>query len=255
MDLVNADRAPMPLSFRALRHPLVVAPLVAFEIVNHRRGLLAVLTEKPKRIALQEERAGHRLDLILVVRAFLHARDENFPDAASDQFPHRMDAAIPEIEIADHADASGIRRPNRKVSAAFAPDLAQMRAKLIVKPLVISLGEKVQIHLAHDRAVTVGIAQQLLGTVESDHFHEIGKVTRLVRHGRLVKSFDVQPLRRKNPGQIVCRHDLNLLRFRSKNADDQIIARAMRTEDVEWISMGTVEKGSDLARIDRVDGK
>ncbi len=53
MDLVNADRAPMPLLLRALRHPLVVAPLVTLEVVNHRRGLRAVLTEEPKRIALE----------------------------------------------------------------------------------------------------------------------------------------------------------------------------------------------------------
>ena len=58
MHLVNADRAAMPLLLRALRHPLVVAPLVALEVVNQRRGLRAVLTEKPERIALQQERAG-----------------------------------------------------------------------------------------------------------------------------------------------------------------------------------------------------
>ena len=54
---------------------------------------------------------------------------------------------------------------------------------------------------------------------------------------------------------IVRRHDLNLLRFRSKNANDQIVAGTMRAEDAEWIGMGAVEKGGDLARIDRVDGK
>ena len=120
---------------------------------------------------------------------------------------------------------------------------------------MIPLGEKVQIHLAHDRAIAVGIAQQLLGTVESDDFHKIGKVARFARHGRLVKPLDVQPLRRKDPALVVHRHDLNLLRFRSKNANDQIIAGTMRAEDAEWISMGSVEKGGDLARVDRVNGK
>ena len=166
-----------------------------------------------------------------------------------------MDAAIPEIEIADHADPCRVRRPDRKVSATFAADLAQMRAKLVVKPLVISFGEEVQIHLAHDRSVAVGIAQQLLRAVESEHLHEVGKIERLVRHSRLIKTLDVQPLGRKDLCLIVRRHDLNLLRFRPKNADDQVIARAMRTENVEGIGMGTVEKGSDLARVDRVDGK
>ncbi len=166
-----------------------------------------------------------------------------------------MDAAIPEIEIADHADAAGVRRPDREINAAFAADLAQMRAKFVVEPLVISLGEKVQIDLAHDRPIAVGIAQQLLGAVESDDFHEIGKIARFVGHGRLVKPLDVQPLGRKDLGRIVRRHDLNLLRLRSKNANDQIVAGAMRAEDAKWIGVGTVEKGGDLVRVDRVNGK
>src|SRR4030095_4873455 len=132
MDLVNADRAPMPLLLRALRHPLLIAPLVALEVVNHRRSLRTVLTEKPKRIALEQECAGHRPNLKFVMRALLHARDENFPDTASDQFPHRVDAAIPKIEVANHAHPTSVRRPNRKISAAFAPDLAEMRAKSVV---------------------------------------------------------------------------------------------------------------------------
>jgi hypothetical protein len=65
----------------------------------------------------------------------------------------------------------------------------------------------------------------------------------------------VQPLGRKDPALVLHRHDLNLLRFRSKNANDQIVAGTMRAEDAEWISMGSVEKGGDLVRIDRVDGK
>ena len=62
-------------------------------------------------------------------------------------------------------------------------------------------------------------------------------------------------LGREDPGEIVCRHDLNLLRFWAKNADDEIIARAMRAENAEGVSMGTVQKGGDLARVDRVNGK
>ena len=130
-----------------------------------------------------------------------------------------------------------------------------MRAKLVVEPFVISFGEEVQIHLAHDRSIAVGIAQEMLRAVEGEHFDEVGKVGRLVRHSRLVEPLDVEPVGRKNLLAIVCRHDLDLLRFRPKNADDQILARAMRAENAEGISMGTVQEGSDLARIDRVNGK
>ena len=54
---------------------------------------------------------------------------------------------------------------------------------------------------------------------------------------------------------IVRRHDLDLLRLRTKNADDQILAGTMRAENAERIGVGTVQEGGDLVRIDRVDGK
>ncbi len=214
-----------------------------------------MLTEKPKRIALQKERAAGGLDLVLVVRAFLHPRDENFPDAAPEQLAHRVDAAIPEIEIADHADAAGIRRPDREINSALAADLAQMRAKLVVKLLVISLREQVAIDLAHDRPVAVGIAQELLRAVKRNHLHEVGKIGRFVRHSRLVKPLDMEPLGRENLLLVFRRHDLDLLRLRAKNAHDQVIARLMRTEDLERIGMGSMQKGGDLVRVDGMDGK
>src|SRR6266700_1033993 len=107
---------------------------------------------------------------------FFHAGNENFPHAAPKQLAHRMDATIPDIEIAHHAYSPRIRRPNRKINAALATDLAQMRAELFIESFVRSLCEKMQIDLAHDRAVAVGIAQELLRAVERDHFHQIREV-------------------------------------------------------------------------------
>ncbi len=195
------------------------------------------------------------LDLKLVVRPFRHTRDENFPDAAPDQLAHWMNTPIPKIEIAHHADPSRVRCPDREIDAALPANLAQMRAELVVKPLVISLREKVQIHLAHDRLVAVGIAQQLLRAIEGDHLDQIGKIPRLVRHGCLVKPLDVEPFRREDLALVFRRDDLNFLRLRAKNADDQIVPGAMRTEDPERIGMRSVQQGGDFVRIDGMDGK
>ena len=112
-----------------------------------------------------------------------------------------------------------------------------------------------QIDLAHDRSVAVGIAQELLRAVESDHLQEIGKIARFVRHGRLVESLDVEALGREDLAMIVRRHHLDLLRFRAKDANHEILTGGMRAEDAKGIGMGTVEERSDLARIDRVNGK
>ncbi len=214
-----------------------------------------MLAEKAKRIAFQKERAARGLDLILVVRAFLHPRDENFPDAAPEQFAHRVDAAIPEIEIAHHADAAGVRRPDREINSALAADLAQVRAEFVVELLVVSLREQVPVDLAHDRPVAVGIAQELLRAVKRNHLHEVRETGRFVRHGRLVKALDMEPLGRENLLPVFRRHDLNLLRLRAENANDQVLARTVRTEDAERIGVGSVQERGDLVGIDGMDGK
>ncbi len=70
-----------------------------------------------------------------------------------------MDAAIPAVEIAHHAHALRIRRPDREINAVHAADLAQLRAEFLLELEMIALRKKMQIHLAHDRAVAIRIAQ------------------------------------------------------------------------------------------------
>ena len=79
MHFVNAQRTSTPLPFRARGHPCFVAPLKPFQVVNERGGLRAMLTEKPKRVALQEQRTGVCFDLVLVMGDIGHGGDENFP--------------------------------------------------------------------------------------------------------------------------------------------------------------------------------
>ena len=71
MNFVNADRdfAASSFSRRDSIHSCV-APFVALEIVNERRGDVAVLIEERERIALEQKRAGLGANLEFVVRAF-----------------------------------------------------------------------------------------------------------------------------------------------------------------------------------------
>ena len=54
VDLVDAEGLTLHLFLCALLYPFLVAPLEALEIKHHRGGRFPVLTEKPKRVALQE---------------------------------------------------------------------------------------------------------------------------------------------------------------------------------------------------------
>ena len=61
-----------PASRRAFIHSLV-APLITVEIVNHRRSVEAVLIEKRKRIALQQDRTRVRSNFEFVMRTLFDA--------------------------------------------------------------------------------------------------------------------------------------------------------------------------------------
>ena len=189
------------------------------------------------------------------MRPSIDPGDENFPDPAPEQFAHRMDASIPAVEIAHYADPRRVRRPDREIHSPVTADLAELRAKFLVELLVISLREKMDVHLAHDRPVTVGIPQQLLGAIESAEINEKREIQQLVRHGRLVKSFDVQTLGRKNPRPIIRRHDLNLLRLGPKDANHKIVASPVRAEDAEGIGVRAVQDRGDVVGVERMDGK
>ena len=93
------------------------------------------------------------------MRAFAHVGQKNLPNAAPEQAPQRVDASIPAIEIADHADALRVRRPEREVNALHARDRLKMGAKFFVKIEMVPFGKEMQIDLTHDRAVAVGVVR------------------------------------------------------------------------------------------------
>jgi hypothetical protein len=56
---------------------------------------------------------------------------------------HRVLAAVPAVEVADHVDAARVRRPHGEVDAADAVVLDDARAKLFERLKVSALSEEV----------------------------------------------------------------------------------------------------------------
>jgi serine O-acetyltransferase len=152
-----------------------------------------------------------------------------------------MHAAIPVVEIADHAGALRIRRPDRKIDAAHAANRPELRAELLIDLEVIALGEKVQVDLAHERAVAIRILHDLLGTIVSDRAHLVVAVASRSRQHRLEKAFGMQTI----GGDFLPsarRSDAHLLCVWAKHPDDEIIAHAVRTQNPERIRVRAREK-------------
>ena len=68
-----------------------------------------------------------------------------------------MDAAVPAVEVADHADAIGVGRPHREVHADGRADGDAVRAELLERAVMGALAEQVEIEVGQDAAVAIGI--------------------------------------------------------------------------------------------------
>ncbi len=134
-----------------------------------------------------------------------------------------------------------IRRPDREVNSFLAADCAQLRAEFFVKLEMISLGEQVQIHLAHNRSIAIRIAPQVLGAVPAQHAQAIIAVAFFAGQDRAEKSILMNALG-YDFWFAIWQSDAYFARIRPKNANDQIVADAMRTENAERIGMGRTEK-------------
>ena len=181
VDLVDRDRALERLGLGPVREPLLVGPVVR-RLVHDRGGLGRHLGGEGDRIGLQADLAVRREDLVLVVRAGLDAGQEELPDPGRPERAHRVHAAVPEVEVADHGHGAARRRPDRERRPAHAVHLLHVRAEPGPHLLVASLAEEVLVELAdggqeavrivdRDRAgVAVAdlelVAQRQLGAVD-----------------------------------------------------------------------------------------
>ena len=62
-----------------------------------------------------------------------------------------MRVGIPAVEVADHGDALGVRRPDREVSALLSVNLGQVRAELLEQPVVVAFVEQMKIVAGQQR--------------------------------------------------------------------------------------------------------
>src|SRR5690606_14247741 len=102
-------------------------------------------------IRLQCNIAAYIPDLILVVRSLPYPRNKDFPDARGPENAQRVNASIPIIEIANHADALGIRRPDRETGPRNSINYPQLRAEFVINTQFVPLPKQIHIHLAEGR--------------------------------------------------------------------------------------------------------
>ena len=146
MNLIHAQRLMQPVAAGALFLPGSIAPLISIQLDYPACRSGSHLKTQAIRIRLGEHFARIAIAYFeLVVLAQTDVRHEDLPHAGTAQRAHRIDAAIPAVEIAHHADALGVRRPHRKAHTPHPVALHVMRAEHAVSLLQTAFGKKIEI--------------------------------------------------------------------------------------------------------------
>src|SRR5579862_197590 len=146
-----------PVLRGALREPRRVVPLMLVDIDDDGSIVGALFGREAVRIGFQSPIASPRLNFEFVQRAFVEARDEKFPDSRLAAYPHRMNAAVPEIKVADDADAQRVGRPHAEVNAANASHFAHVRSELFIFLVMRAFTGKVEIVIGEQRRESVSV--------------------------------------------------------------------------------------------------
>ena len=124
--------------------PLAVLPIVAFKVVNPRRGLRTLLRPKAVGIIFQNVRTVRRKDCVFVEVALLESLNKNFPSFAVLQLNHSVDAIVPVVEVADDADGFCMRSPHREAHALFTVAFDEVCAEHFISAIVRALVEQIK---------------------------------------------------------------------------------------------------------------
>src|SRR5579862_1953615 len=146
-----------PVLRGALREPRRVVPLMLVDIDDDGSIVGTLLRRESVGIGFQSPIASPRLNFEFVQRAFVEARNKKLPDSRLAAYPHRMNAAVPEIKVTDDADAQSVGRPHAEVNAANASHFAHVRSELFVFLVMRALARKVEIVVGEKRRESVSV--------------------------------------------------------------------------------------------------
>ena len=158
VDLIDRDRRVQALAPGPRIHPVVVVPGELGDVPDDRGGLGPDLGREAVGVGLLDEVAvDPALDLELVDLALDQAGEEDLPEAALSNSASGVGAAVPAVEVADHADPEGVGRPDGEVDPPdplVGPDVgAELLVALVMRPLA----EQMEVVIREDRAEPIRV--------------------------------------------------------------------------------------------------
>ena len=226
MDLVDRDRRPPVIRRESFRTPCLGRRGGIRQRRHDGGGLRPALRRHRVRIGLQQDVPVTRLDLEFVKRARADAGQKDLPDADIMAESHRMDAAVPAVEIPDDADPLGVRGPDGEARSRDALHLSRMRAQLFVASEMSPLRQEMNVEIAEKRRKAIRVIY-LVAVVSIDDLEPVGKALSILADfaGEETGRMNARDLDRQTVLDIF---NNNALRRRQKGTD--LDFRARRTD-------------------------
>lgn len=147
MQLVHGERRLVHGQFGAAGHPLLVAPHVV-RLGDDRRGRGRDLGAAGHRVGAQRVRSVGPGDVELVERALADTGQEQLPHTGRAERTHRIDRAVPVVEVPGDPHPLRVRRPDGEAGARDALVDHRVGAERAPQLLVPALADEMQVEIA-----------------------------------------------------------------------------------------------------------
>ena len=161
MHFQNAHGIFVYIPFISLRHPCIIRPRKAGQIINYRGVLRSLLAISRIGICFQKCQTALCLYFIFVIISYVGHRDKQFKDSRIPKPSHLMKPAIPMIEISNHTDTHGIGCPHRKQHAVDTVYHIRMCSKQMINFIMNTCIEFFRILLGYNRSEGIRIIKIL----------------------------------------------------------------------------------------------
>ncbi|MNO91649.1 hypothetical protein D3C76_832010 [compost metagenome] len=164
VQFVDRQRRRRSLTLAAGRHPVLILPVDLQRRGDFRGGVRWQAGGQCHGIGLEGQDPVLAEDFVFVGLPCLQAWNEQLPDTGGVAQAHRMTTTVPAVEVPHHRHPPGVRCPHGEAHAIDAIHGLQLGAQGAAQIAVVAFGEQIQIHLAQQRAKTVGVFGNLLAT-------------------------------------------------------------------------------------------
>ena len=160
VDLVGRDRRGRRLRRGPALHPGGIGPTPLGRRRDDGAGTRRQFGRPSDRVGLLRQHLAARAEqLVLVDRPGADAWDKQVPNADVHVPAHRVAAPVPEVEVAHHRNAAGIRRPNGEPHAGHAVHFRRVRAEGVAEFPMPTLAQQVQVERPERRGEGVGVSR------------------------------------------------------------------------------------------------